>query len=130
MNTEVGGSQTVVAKDAYVTEAPLSPEDVCRDTRGSFTRGQCTLLFRSSRSFPGSSGIHLRPWFICSLQSWCMLRTSGNVSEDVCLVVFSLLVFNGGEQMAMPVSALTRYPNCTYMLYISRYMGRCVSVCV
>lgn len=108
MNPEVGGSQTVVAKDAYVTEAPRSPEDVCRDTRGSFTRGQGTLLFCSSRSFPGSSGIHLRPWFICSLQSWYMLRTSGNVSEDVCLVVFSLLVFNGGEQMAMPVSILIR----------------------
>lgn len=45
MNPEVGGSQTVVAKDAYVTEAPRSPEDVCRDTRGSFTRGQGTLLF-------------------------------------------------------------------------------------
>lgn len=55
-----------------------------------------------------------------------MLRTNGSVSEDVRLVVFPLLVFNGGKQMVMLVSALIRYPNCMYVLYISRYMRLCV----
>lgn len=59
-----------------------------------------------------------------------MLTTIGNVSEDICLVVFPLLVFNGGQQMVMLVSALTRYPNCMYMLYVSRYVGLCVFMCL
>lgn len=32
--------------------------------------------------------------------------------------------------MVMLVSALTRYPDCMYMLYISRYMGLCVYMCL
>lgn len=109
-----------------------SPEGVCRDTGLLHKWTVLCPLFCSSMTFPGSSGIGLCLWHgtFCSLQSWCMLTTIGNVSEDICLVVFPLLDFNGGQQMVMLVSALTRYPNCMYVLYVSRYVGLCVFMCL
>lgn len=60
MNTEVGQSLMVLAKDVYVMEAPLRVQKVCAWTPGLLHAWTVLCpLFCSSMNFPGSSGIRL-----------------------------------------------------------------------
>lgn len=116
----------VLAKDEYVMEALLRVQETWAGIPPHpDSATSAVLFFQEALRF---TCVHDMVRFV-ELTKLVYVENNGNVLEKVCWC-FLCCFFNAGKQMVMLVSALKRYPNCMYMLYIYRYMGLCVFICV